>query len=217
MFQTYRLFRDVKNAEPFDVGTSWSDDYQYGILLQLSVKLRRGYSPANQDGHRKSGRRLFLLRLRLLLRLGSLSPLSVTTLLADMLEDDGALAAEMLVQGNSIGRASQVASEPMLAVLYWRPSQIFAVDLKKVEGTQDYARVVAMAPDQLEHGEALVVAGDGLAIDQARAPRKRCHGRRGKRKPLGEVISVAGNKPDTGAVAPGHDPKPVVLDLIRRS
>ena len=61
-----------------------------------------------------------------------------------MLEDDGALAAEMLVQGNSIGRASQEASEPMLAVLYWRPSQIFAVDLKKVEGTQDYARVVAM-------------------------------------------------------------------------
>ena len=61
-----------------------------------------------------------------------------------MLEDDGALAAEMLVQGNSMGRASQEASEPMLAVLYWRPSQIFAVDLKKVEGTQDYARVVAM-------------------------------------------------------------------------
>ena len=64
-----------------------------------------------------------------------------------MLEDDGALAAEMLVQGNSVGRASQEASEPMLAVLYRCPSQILAVDLKKVEGTQDYARMVAGAPD----------------------------------------------------------------------
>ena len=47
-----------------------------------------------------------------------------------MLEDDGALAAEMLVQGNSVGRASQEASEPMLAVLYRCPSQILAVDFK---------------------------------------------------------------------------------------
>ena len=31
-----------------------------------------------------------------------------------MLEDDGAVAAERLVQGNSVGRASQEASEPML-------------------------------------------------------------------------------------------------------
>jgi len=31
--------------------------------------------------------------------------------------------------------------------------------------------MVAMAPDQLEHGEAVVVAGDGLAIDQARPAR----------------------------------------------
>jgi hypothetical protein len=80
-----------------------------------------------------------------------------------MLEDDGALAAEMLVQGNSVGRASQEASEPMLAVLYRRPSQILAVDLEQVEGAQDSAGMVARAPDQLEHGKALVVAGDGLA------------------------------------------------------
>src|SRR5580700_6401252 len=102
-----------------------------------------------------------------------------------MLEDFGAVAVEMLVQDQAVVWASQEASEPMLAVLYRRPSQILAVDLEQVEGAQDSAGMVARAPDQLEHGKALVVAGDGLAIDQARPTRKRCHGRGGERKPVG--------------------------------
>jgi hypothetical protein len=102
----------------------------------------------------------------------------------------------------------------MLAVLYRCPSQILAVDLKKVEGAQDYARMVAGAPDQLEYGKALVVADNRLAIDQAGPPRQGGNGGRSQRKPSGKIISVAGNKPDTGAVTPGHDTKAVMLDFV---
>jgi hypothetical protein len=129
-----------------------------------------------------------------------------------MLEDDGALAAEMLVQGNSVGRASQEA-EPMLAVLYRCPSQILAVDLKKVEGTQDYARNGCGRAGLARMRQGPCRRRQSLAI-QAGPPRQGGNGGRSQRKPSGKIISVAGNKPDTGAVAPGHDTKAVMLDFV---
>jgi hypothetical protein len=55
----------------------------------------------------------------------------------------------------------------------------------------------------------------GLAIDQARAPRQGGDGGRSQGKPSGENVAVASNEPDNGRVAPGHNPKPVMLDLVK--
>ena len=57
-----------------------------------------------------------------------------------MLEDDGAVASEVLVQGNAVLRASQQPGEPMLAMLDRYPPQILAVDLEQVEGAQNPAK-----------------------------------------------------------------------------
>ena len=76
------------------------------------------------------------------------------------------------------------------------------------------AAMVAMPPDQIEDGEAVVVAGDRLTVDQAGAPRQGRDSRDDQRKALGEVVAVAGDKPDTGSVAPCHEPEAIVLDLV---
>jgi len=53
--------------------------------------------------------------------------------------------------------------------------------------------MVAGTPDWLEHGQALVVAGDGLTIDQAGPPRQGGDGGRSQRKPAGEIVAVEGD------------------------
>jgi hypothetical protein len=49
------------------------------------------------------------------------------------------------------------AGEPTLAVLDGLPADILAVPFQQVERAQDRAAVAAVAPDQIEHGQAVVV------------------------------------------------------------
>ena len=134
--------------------------------------------------------------------------------LADMLEDDDAVTGEVLVQDDAVVRASQEPGEPMFALLDRHPTQILSIDLKQVEGAQDCVGMIAVAPDQIEHSETIIVAGDRFAIDQARPSRQRCHGRSGQRKPFSEVVAIASDETNTGGVAPGHDAEAVVLNLV---
>jgi len=47
--------------------------------------------------------------------------------------------------------------------------QVVAVQLNEVEGVEEYAVVSAVVTDEIERSNAVVIAGDSLAIDVARA------------------------------------------------
>jgi hypothetical protein len=47
--------------------------------------------------------------------------------------------------------------------------QILAVQLQQVKGIEEYVLARPLVPQPLEHGEALLVADDRLAVDQAGA------------------------------------------------
>ena len=47
--------------------------------------------------------------------------------------------------------------------------QVIAVLLDQVEGVKEYALVSALVTDEIERGHAVVIAGDGFTIDDARA------------------------------------------------
>src|SRR5262245_64360635 len=70
--------------------------------------------------------------------------------------------------------------------------QVVAVQLDEVEGVEEYALVSALVPDEIERGHAVVIAGNGLAIDDAGARAQACQ-RRGYTRSRDEE----GSKPRT--------------------
>ena len=50
---------------------------------------------------------------------------------------------------------------------YRRASQVLAVQFEQVEGAEHGGSVMLVAADQVEHGEAVFVTDDSLAVDQA--------------------------------------------------
>ena len=64
---------------------------------------------------------------------------------------------------------AQQAGERRLAGLERLAPQVLAVELQQVEGEQEHVRPLGLAAQPLEHREPVVVAGDRLAVDQARA------------------------------------------------
>jgi len=47
--------------------------------------------------------------------------------------------------------------------------EVVAVQLDQVERVQEHAVVSALVPNEVERGNAVVIAGDGLAVDDAGA------------------------------------------------
>ena len=46
-------------------------------------------------------------------------------------------------------------------------AQVVAIQLDEVEGIEKYAPVSALVPDEIERGNAVVIAGDSFAVDNA--------------------------------------------------
>jgi hypothetical protein len=61
---------------------------------------------------------------------------------------------------------------------------------------------------------AIVVADDGLAVDNAGFDGQRLDRRCGERKAFCEVVTVAGDQADAAATPVRQDPEAVVLDLV---
>ena len=59
--------------------------------------------------------------------------------------------------------------EGRLARLDGLPPQVRAIKFKQVEGIEKRVAAFALATKPLEHREPILVAGHGLAVDQARA------------------------------------------------
>ena len=52
--------------------------------------------------------------------------------------------------------------------------QIVAVLFDEIEGVEEYAPVSALVTDEIERGDAVVIAGDSLPVDDARPRAQAC-------------------------------------------
>ena len=67
--------------------------------------------------------------------------------------------------------ASQQPLERALANLNRLRAKVHAIQLKEVKSAERHGVVLAAVAEQVKYGEAVGIAGDGLAVDDARARR----------------------------------------------
>ena len=84
-------------------------------------------------------------------------------------EDGRAVAFDMLVEPDARAGLGHDRCERGLADLKWITPQVVAVQLNEVEGVEEYVLVSAVVTDEIERGNAVVIAGDSFTIDDAGA------------------------------------------------
>jgi hypothetical protein len=84
-------------------------------------------------------------------------------------EDGWAIAFDMLIESDAGVSLGHDRCERGLADLKRVTPQIVAVQLDQVEGVQEHAVISAVVPDEIERGNAVVIARDSFAIDDAGA------------------------------------------------
>jgi len=120
----------------------------------------------------------------------------------------------MLVQPQPRKAPTQQARQCSFARFERFAPQILAVEFQQVEGEQEHAAIVALVAQPLEHGEAVLVAGDRLDVDQAGARLEPVHGLDDGGIAVRPVVPVAGEQPHAAAVSAHHEAVAVVLDLV---
>jgi hypothetical protein len=86
-----------------------------------------------------------------------------------MAENSLTIALDMLIEPDAGANFGQHARERDLADLKRIAPQVVAVQLDQVERVEKHAAVSAVMTDEIERGDAIVIAGDSFAVDDARA------------------------------------------------
>jgi hypothetical protein len=107
------------------------------------------------------------------------------------------------------------AFERVLAVHKRIRSQVVAIQFDQVEGIEEDALVSAVITDEIERGNAIVIAGNRLAIDDARARAQPSERLNDQREAMGEVIARTAIQPHLWAFLAGNDAEAVMLDLVQ--
>ena len=81
--------------------------------------------------------------------------------------DDCAFYIEMPVERNTCVLAAQKPAEGAFANFNGLPAQVHAVQLEQVESAERHGVVLTAVAEQVKYREAVGIAGDGLAIDDA--------------------------------------------------
>src|SRR5215831_2272319 len=130
-------------------------------------------------------------------------------------EDSRAVAFHVFVEPNAGAGLGHNRRERGLADLERIAPQVVAVQLDEVEGVEEYALVSAVVTDEIERGNAVVIAGDSLAVDNAGARAQLGERINDQREAAGEVIARTAVEPHSRAVLPRDSPEAVVLDLLQ--
>src|SRR5262249_2573565 len=93
--------------------------------------------------------------------------------------------------------------------------QVVTIQLDQVEGVEEYALVRAVVTDELERGNAVVVAGNSFAVDDAGARAQACQRLDDQREAAGGVLARPAVEAHSRPVLPGNDAEAVVLDLVQ--
>src|SRR5262249_57002356 len=113
-----------------------------------------------------------------------------------------AVALDMLVEPDAGARLGHDRRERGLADLKRIAPQIVAVQLDQVEGVEENAFVSAVVTDEIERGNAVVIAGDSLAVDDAGARAQACQRLGDQREAAGGGTVPDGARTCTPARAP---------------
>ena len=122
-----------------------------------------------------------------------------------MLEDDGAVAVIVLVEGDAVALSVQHIGQCMLALLDRRSAQILAVQFDQIEGAEHGGMVVMPGAEQIKGREAVGIDDNRLAVDKAGLHRQAVDGFDDAGKTISEVVAVAGIEPHVVAVAARQD------------
>src|SRR5262249_44801319 len=87
--------------------------------------------------------------------------------LAGMREHGRAVAFDMLVEPDAGAGLGYDRGERGLAHFQRSTPQVVTIQLDQVKGVEEYALVRAVVTDELERGNAVVVAGNSFAVDDA--------------------------------------------------
>src|SRR5262249_56978541 len=104
-------------------------------------------------------------------------------------EDGGAVALDMLVEPNAGAGFGHDRCKGGLADFKRIAPEVVAVQFNEVEGVQERAVIMAAVANEIERGNAVVIAGDSFAVDDAGAqaqPEERIND---QRKAVGQVIA----------------------------
>src|SRR6516164_7297856 len=99
--------------------------------------------------------------------------------------------------------------------LDWIAPQVVAVQFDQVEGVQERAVIMAAVANEIERGNAVVIAGDSFAVDDAGARAQSCQRLDDQREAMGEVIARTAIEPHLRASLAGNDAKAVMLDFMQ--
>jgi len=121
----------------------------------------------------------------------------------------------MLVEPDAGAGLGHDRGERGLADLKRIAPQVVAVQLDEVEGVEEDALVSAVVTDEIERGNAVVIASDRFAIDDARARAQAGQRLDNQREAVGEIIAGAAIEPHPRPVLAGNNPKAIVLDLVQ--
>ena len=69
--------------------------------------------------------------------------------------------------------------------------------------------------DEIERSNAVVIAGDSFAVDDARVRAQACQRLDDQREAAGEIVARTVVKPHLRASLAGNDAKAIVLDLVQ--
>ena len=101
------------------------------------------------------------------------------------------------------------------AKLDWIAPEVVAVQLDQIEGVEEYAFVSAVVTDEIERGNAAVIAGDSFAVDDAGARAQECERLDNQREAMGEIVAGTAVESHPRAGLAGNDAEAVVLDLVQ--
>ena len=135
--------------------------------------------------------------------------------LARMGENGGSVRFDVLVEPDAGSGLGQDGSERSLAHLKWVPPQVVTVELDEVEGVEEHALVVPAIADAIEARDAVVAAGDRLAVEDAGARAQAGEALDDEREALGQVIARPAVELDPLVDLASDNPEAVVLDLVQ--
>src|SRR5262245_384222 len=130
-------------------------------------------------------------------------------------EEGRAVAFDMFIEPDAQAGLGHDKSERGLADMKRIAPQVVAVPLDEVEGIKEYALVSAVVTNEIERGNAVVIAGDSFAVDDAGARAQAAQRLNDQREATGEVIAGTAIEPHQRANLAGNDAEAVVLDLVQ--
>src|SRR5262245_34548955 len=130
-------------------------------------------------------------------------------------EDGRAVALDMVVEPDAAAGLGHDRCERSLADLKRIAPQVVAVQLDQVEGVQERTVIMAAVANEIERGNAVIIAGNSLAVDDARLRTQTGQRVCDQREAAGEIVAGTAVEPHLRAGLAGNNAEAVMLDFMQ--